>query len=171
MLLTFACSVIYSPALPAQETENVIINPGFEDDLVDWLTAHDFNMSHVVPEAARSGAFGLRVTDEMPKEGSGLQSLPVPVEGGNTYELSFWMRLVSGEGRVTVWLRLFDERTKSVSKSRIDLKVEPVSEWKRYSVKSKLPEEAVQAAVRITSANKDVLTVDIDDFELREVED
>ncbi|MFV0337239.1 MAG: carbohydrate binding domain-containing protein [Chthoniobacterales bacterium] len=145
------------------------MNPGFEDGLTDWMIVRDFNMSHSAKEAARLGNLGLRLTDEDPEKGSGLQSLPVAGEGGKTYELSFWMRLVSGAGRVTVQMRPFNEAMKATSKKQIKLNATPTSEWKRYSIKRKLPEEALQLAVRISSANKSVLTVDIDDVECREV--
>lgn len=146
-----------------------IPNAGFELDLTDWSQQSDRGMSRATEEAARSGALGLRVTDESETAGSGLFSLPVEVTPGAKYELSCWARGVGGSGGVGVYLRFLDENQKLAKKERNVAIPSESKEWKRYAVTDTAPERAVVAQVWIHSFAKDTPVVDLDDFELKPV--
>lgn len=144
-------------------------NAGFENDLTDWAQKADYGMSQALAEAARTGHSGLRITDARTDKGSGLESLPAEVEAGKKYEVSFWLKTVSGEGGVQVAIRFFDETGKSLQGKFPQVTAGPSSEWKQYSVKATVPERAVGLVVRIHSISAGVTTADLDDFEIKEV--
>lgn len=146
-----------------------IPNGGFEQDLTDWDSRGDRNMSQAVKDAARTGQLGVRVTDESDGQGSSLVSLPVEVLPGTPYELSCWGRGVSGAGGVGVYLRFLNEKGRGIGKDRAVTVPAEVKEWKPYAVKGVAPEGAVSAVVWIHSYAKDMPVVDLDDFVLRPV--
>jgi hypothetical protein len=153
----------------SQALAQQLSNPGFEQDLTDWSQTFDYGMSLALPEAARTGNAGLRITDDKPDKGSGLESLPVEVEAGKKYEVSFWLKTVSGEGGVQVALRFFDEAGKSLQKKFPSVTAGPSVEWKPYSVKAAAPERAVGVTIVIRSLPAGTTTADLDDFEFREI--
>jgi len=146
-----------------------IPNGGFEQDLTDWDTGGDRNMSLAVAEAAHSGKFGLRVTDESDRLGSSITSLPTEVVPGARYELGCWSRGVSGTGGVGIYFRFLNENGKALGKDKNITLPADSKEWKRYAVSATAPEGAVSAVVWIHSYAKDMPVVDLDDFELKTI--
>ena len=72
-----------------------------------WTLA-DGGMSVITEAAARTGIRGLRVTDTSDKKGSNCRSAPVPITAGKTYALSFWGRVLEGDGAVGVYIQFAD---------------------------------------------------------------
>jgi hypothetical protein len=147
----------------------VLVNGGFEEDLTDWDSRGDRDMSAAVADAARTGLAGLRVTDATENQGSSLISLPVEVVPGRSYEVSCWGRGVSGTGGVGVYLRFINDSGKAVGKERVVSVPAEIKEWKPYAVRGIAPENAVAGVVWIHSFAKDMPVVDLDDFEFREL--
>ncbi len=162
------CVAAFCFAFPAARAQTVV-NPGFEQELSDWLPRFDFGMSSALAGAARTGAFGLRVTDAHASKGSGLESLAIEAYPGKKYEVSFWARTVSGEGGVAVALRFFDEHGKNLLKKGPSVKFRSSPEWQKFSVTGTAPEFAVAFCIRIQSLAMEMVTADLDDFEVREV--
>lgn len=144
-------------------------NGGFEQDLTDWNTGGDRDMTVAVKDAARTGQLGVRVTDESDGQGSSVTSLPVEALPGTQYELSCWGRGVSGTGGVGVYLRFLNESGGRIGKDSTVTVPAEVKEWKSYSVKNTAPEGAVSAVVWIHSYARDTPVVDLDDFVLKAV--
>lgn len=159
-LFLLSCSLAHS---------QTIQNAGFENNLTDWTPKADYGMSSASPEAARTGTLGLRITDERPDKGSWLESLAVEVEGGKKYELSFWLKTVSGEGKIEFSTQFFDEAGKRLLKKSPSLAAAPSAEWKQYTHSVKAPEGAVGFIVVIHSTTSGVTTANVDDFEVIEV--
>ena len=147
-----------------------ILNGDFEQGLTDWSVRDDRGMSEARLEAARSGSLGLRITDEDTAKGSSAESLPAEALAGATYEVSFWARTISGSGEVQVAMRFFDEKRKSLQKKPRSITVKPAGEWEQFTIQSKAPEGSVAFVIWIHSLNADVVTMDLDDFTVREVE-
>lgn len=166
MMCCLGALCLLAPSVAAQ----AILNGDFEQGLTDWSLRDDRGMSGAVAEAARSGSVGLRVTDENPEKGSSAESLPVEALPGTTYEVSFWARTISGKGGVQVAVRFFDEKRKSLQKKPKSVTVKPSGEWEQFTIQSKAPERAVAFVIWIHSLNADVVTMDLDDFTVREVE-
>lgn len=146
-----------------------VANSGFEDELLDWEAKFDYGMSRAEPEAARTGSWGLRVTDEDPGKGSGLRSLPIEAVPGQTYEVSFWARRIAGEGNARVSLRFFNDSESLLQKKPPTVTVEDAADWRQFTVKGAAPEEAVGFFILIESVPLEMGTFDLDDFACREV--
>lgn len=144
-----------------------VANGGFEQDLTDWDTRGDRDMTLAIKEAARTGQFGVRVTDESDGQGSSVTSLPMEALPGTQYEVSCWGRGVSGSGGVGVYLRFLNEGGGRVGKDNAVTVPAEVKEWKSYSVKNTAPEGAVSAVIWIHSYAKDTPVVDLDDFSVK----
>ncbi len=164
-LLPAACFVL--AILAGRADAQTIANPGFEQDLTDWSTAYERDMSAASSEAAHSGKFGLRVTDSDPKRMSRLESLAIEATPGQKYQVTFWARTVSGDGGVAVSLRFFDEKTKSLSKKPPSISVQKSPEWKQYTVTGLAPAAAVAFSIVIHSIGTENVTADLDDFECK----
>ena len=147
-----------------------VANPGFEGELRDWEAKFDYDMSRAEAEAARTGNWGLRVTDEDPSQGSGLRSLAIEAIPGRTYEVSFWARQVAGEGALRVSLRFFDGSETQLQKKAPTVTVQEAAQWQPFVVKGKAPEEAVGFFVLIESVPLETGTFDLDDFAAREID-
>ncbi|MCE2862864.1 MAG: hypothetical protein RIR76_1858 [Verrucomicrobiota bacterium] len=159
-------------AAAAAETLLALTNAGFEEGLAGWNATGDNAMSAAVPEAARSGKLGLRVTDGSQTLGSSVASKRFPAVPGRTYEVRFQARAVKGEG-IAVYLRFFDAKgaflTRPELKNQINVPVRRGdTEWKAFSKEGVAPAGSVQVEVWIHSFTKNVVTADFDDLVLVE---
>lgn len=137
-----------------------IRNAGFEDGFAHWNRAGDGGMSLVMQEAARTGAFGLRVSDESETSGSSLVSERFPVKGGLMYQLRFYSRMISGKG-IAVYLRFYKDGEKIDQHAR---EVGEAEEWRPRTLEVVAPEGSDEADIWIHSYNKALVKADFDDF-------
>ena len=158
-------------------TELKIPNAGFEEQLNQWENQEDNGMSKVSAGAAHGGKVGLHVTDDSEERGSALYSQKISVNPGATYEVQFWGRVLSGSG-IGVYLRFLGADGKSVSSSDEDKAAErtPVvnldknqGSWKLMSGQKTAPAGATSVVIFIHSYAKFMVTADVDDFVLSEV--
>jgi hypothetical protein len=168
-------AVILAAVVPfASAAESVIplANAGFEEGLAGWNAAGDNAMSAVVPEAAKSGKLGLRVTDTSDTLGSSVASKRFPAVAGRAYEVRFQARAVKGEG-IAVYLRFYNAKgeflTRPELKNQINVPVRRGdTEWKAFSKEGVAPAGSVHVEVWIHSFTKNVVTADFDDLVLVE---
>lgn len=146
-----------------------VANAGFEDELLDWEAKFDYDMSRADPEAARSGSWGLRVTDGDPRQGSGLRSLPIEASPGQAFEVLFWARRIAGEGQARVSLRFFNGNESLLQKKPPTVTVGEAADWRLFTVKGVAPADAVGFFILIESVPLETGTFDFDDFVCREV--
>ena len=146
-----------------------VANAGFEDELLDWEAKFDYDMSRADPEAARTGSWGLRVTDEDPSQGSGLRSLPIEATPGQAFEVSFWARRIAGEGKARVSLRFFNGSESLLQKKPPTVTIPDAADWRLFTVKGVAPADAVGFFILIESVPLEKGTFDFDDFACREV--
>ncbi len=169
-LLRFA--LLLPLAASAAESVMPLANAGFEDGLSGWNAAGDNAMSAAVPEAARSGKLGLRVTDASGTLGSSVASKRFPAAAGRTYEVRFQGRAVKGEG-IAVYLRFYDAKgdhlTRPELKNQVNVPIRRTdTAWKAFTKEGVAPAGSVQVEVWIHSFTKNVVTVDFDDLVLVE---
>jgi len=164
-LLTFA-----APAAPF-----ALLNPGFEEGATNWFPS-DKGMSRIVPEAAHSGKFGLRVVDTSDNAGSSCRSAPLPVTAGKTYALHFWARALEGDGAVGVYLQYFDAKGRNLTTS--DLNEEHIlpipgstNTWQTLALYGAAPEGSAALAVWVHAFTGAKGTADLDDFTAEELSD
>lgn len=146
---------------------------GFENGLQDWiLGADDGGMSQAVTSAARTGNLGLRVTDISTQTGSSLFSPAFPILEERAYELEFWARSVGGSG-MGVYLRYLDANGNFLPNQPFagaHLTVPSgQTEWRRLTLCHMPPSTATDVVIWLHSYNGSKVTVDLDDFVLREV--
>ena len=154
--------------------DNLLVNGGFEAKLEGW-TANDGGMSVCIPEAARSGKWGLRVRDNSPALGSSCRSARFTVIPGTWYRIDYYARsrMVPDPG-IAIYAKYQDEQGVDVDRKRIAemLDVVPVSrknEWTACASCWKAPEEARFLTVWIHSFSATVADIDLDDFTVRAV--
>lgn len=162
-----------APAAPAAEKILPLSNAGFEDKLATWNNANDHGMSAALPEAARSGKLGLRVTDASDTLGSSLATKRFPATPGKSYEVRFQARIVKGEG-IAVYVRFYNAKGEFLNrpelKNQINVAVRRTdTEWKEFAKHGVAPAGAVQVEVWVHSFTKNVVTADFDDFVLVEL--
>lgn len=169
----FACAIFFAPIcfvfFSSFAAAQTLVNPGFEQDLNDWAPVSDGGMSAAHHEAAHTGGFGLRVTDGNEKKGSGLESLATEATPGKKYEVSFWAKVVSGQGGIVVSLRFLDEKMRGLMKKSPSVTARPGAGWQKFTLAGTAPENTVALCVRIHSMPVETVTVDLDDFAIREL--
>lgn len=155
------------PALP-------LVNPGFEEGTAGWTAAPSdtaAKLSTIVPEAARSGKAGLRVTQADGGPGSWLQSGRTPVEAGKSYRLEFWARSIKLSG-VGVWVQFFDDERHEVKGATpnlaVQIKQEP-SDWAAYELNLAVPAGATSMTLAVHCYSKRPTLADFDDFSITPV--
>lgn len=165
-------ALLATTAAFAAEKTLPVPNPGFEEKLAGWNAANDNAMSAAIPEAARSGKLGLRVTDASDTLGSSLAAKRFPATPGRTYEVRFQGRIVKGEG-IAVYLRFYDAKGAFLNRPELKNQINvPVrrgdTEWKAFTKQGVAPAGAVEVEVWVHSFTKNVVTADFDDFVLLE---
>lgn len=146
-------------------------NAGFEEGFSSWSAdANDraAGISQAVPDAARTGKLGLRVTQKETDNGSWLQSARIPVEGGKTYRLEFWARIVE-TGGIGVWTQFYDESRQPVKSPGGDptKQISPaVAGWGKQELQFTAPAGAAYFTLAVHGYNKRAVKADFDDFAL-----
>ncbi|AHF89498.1 endopolygalacturonase [Opitutaceae bacterium TAV5] len=143
-------------------------NPGFESGLDGWIVNEGAApMSAAIPEAARTGKLGLRVTDNSDTAGSSVAAPRFPVEPGRAYRLTVHARLISGDG-VGVYLRFFDAKGKHLNPwpKASDSAAIQSRTWRAVTVTAAPPAGAVSLDAWIHTYAGSKVTVDFDDLSI-----
>lgn len=145
-----------------------LTNPGFEDGLLGWTREESpLIMSKVVDTAAHSGLMGLRIQDSSARVGSSLASARGFVRSGETVVVSFYGRLIEGDG-IAVYLRFFDASGKYLNPAPVHHDLIEISslKWTLLAVEAVAPVGATKFDVWIHSYNGKIVTAEVDDFEV-----
>ena len=146
-----------------------LANPG-EEEYASW--DGEKTMSLILPEAARTGNFGLRVVDNSTTTGSELRQTGLAVKPESTYALQFWARSEKAH-TVGVYLIFLDEQGKHLNRvslrNEICLALPKQPEWYQFTLVAKAPAAAQAVTVRIHSFNAATGVADLDDFTLLEL--
>jgi hypothetical protein len=170
----FCLTVLTAGALRAASLE--IQNAGFEaGGWLVWSAANsDPHAIAVIPEAARTGRLGLRVTGT---EGviCGRVSPRLPAAPGTCYALSFWGRSQKGSP-VAVYTQYFDGGGRELTGvDKIGEFYESVSDrakdWHMYTLYSQAPANTATLGIWIYSGRAAKGSADLDDFSLVELSD
>ncbi|MFA6928948.1 MAG: heparinase II/III family protein [Lentisphaeria bacterium] len=155
--------------LPAA-TPILLPDQGFEQEYTFWTG--EKKMSQIIPEAASTGRFGLRVTDASTTTGSNLQLTGLVIKPQQTYALNFWARTKT-PAAVGVYLVFHDDQNLPLNlparRNEIHLIVPQEPEWREFRLVAQAPATAHTATIRIHSFNAATGTVDLDDFSLHEL--
>jgi hypothetical protein len=143
-------------------------NPGFESGLDGWIVQENPSpMSAALPEAARTGKLGLRVTDNSETAGSSVATHRIPVEPGRAYRLTIHARLLSGDG-VGVYLRFHDAKGKHLNPwpKASDSAAIQSRAWRAVTVTAAPPSDAVSLDAWIHTYDGSKVTADFDDLSI-----
>ncbi|MBN8215641.1 MAG: hypothetical protein J0L75_03325 [Spirochaetes bacterium] len=144
-------------------------NGDFEKDMEGWDVEGDGDMSKAVPEAARAGRLGLRITDDNPKGGSSIASPKFPVTPGKEYRVRCYSRMVGGGGGIGLYVQFFEENGKPIEQNPPDMMGLPSGkDWKKVDYGTYAPEKAATWRIWIHSYNSAKVTQDVDDLVLYE---
>jgi len=179
MHVTFARALFLAAAFSAAVLSNAVAveaipNAGFEDTEKQGWTIADAGLSVITPEAARTGTRGLRVTDTSDRQGSSCRSAPVPVTAGKTYALSFWGRVLEGDGAVGVYMQFADAKGHVLtSPSRHGEIIQTIQGdkgvWQAFTLYGQAPPNATAMWVWVHSFTGSLGAADADDFTLAEL--
>jgi|GEM_PF-764289 len=147
-----------------------LANTGFETgDLSGWSTAGDNNMTAINANAARTGSYGIRVTDPITTAGSNLQTPDFPVGEGYNYQVDFASRLISGSG-IGVYLIYVDTNGAEVGRYILTVPTNTTA-WTNFSFQMRAPTGAVAAHLLIHSYIANIVTADFDNFSFKAIWD
>lgn len=158
--------VLMGVSRAAAAADNPLPNAGFEGGEAEW----EFKdaISHVVPEAARTGKQGIRIgSADGTKQGAQVFSSAFAVTPGQEVTASFWARADKGCGGVYLVFR--DADNKWLKNSNISGGVAMVGvkgtgeQWAEYQVNSTAPDRAATVSVWLHTFGSTPGTIDIDD--------
>jgi hypothetical protein len=146
-------------------------NFDFEKGLEGWDTEGDGEMSKAVPEAAKNGKLGLRITDDNPKSGSSLASPKFPVIPGKEYRVRCQARMSGGGGGIGLYLQFFDAEGKQIEQNPPEMAGLPsVTTWKQVDYGAYAPVNAASWRIWFHSYNAAKVTEDVDDVVMYEAD-
>ncbi|MPV36472.1 outer membrane protein assembly factor BamB family protein [Georgenia subflava] len=158
------------PAPAAAQTGTVqagtVPNHSFEELSADgtpvgWgpLWASSVEYYSVTQERASDGATSIHMLDTSTSGGGGLVSDPVPVEAGQSYQLSFDQFMVSGAINPTIY---FDAADGSVVAQPYQTTRTAAGRWERAAMVVEAPEGAVAARLTLYTASGGLLESYVD---------
>lgn len=159
----------------ARAGTELVFPAGDLEDPAGWtIGKQDGGMTTIVPEAARQGKMGLRVVDASDKDGSDCRSAAIPVKGGETVELRFWGRNLSGSG-IGVYLHFHDATGRTLNDQRPNQIISSLPpeqrEWGEFRLVGTAPTAAATASVWIHSYSASKVSAEYDDFRLFRLSD
>ncbi|MBR0460356.1 MAG: heparinase II/III family protein [Victivallales bacterium] len=122
-------------------------------------------------EAAHTGKYGMRVTDESVQDSFSCASPSLPAKPGHFYVIQFWGRNFGKENVAAIYSRFFDAKGERIpySKTKKENTLHVSSkDWKQYTLLAKAPEGTVSMDVWIHSFVSKTGQADFDDFTVTE---
>lgn len=155
-----------SIAVPERaSTQSTPQDVGLKDGGFETQESWKLSQSMVVPEAAHTGALGLRIVDNDPKYGSRASSNRITVVPGEAYRLSFWFKSPK-DGTGAVQLLFSGAKGQPLWELSPNLRVRVSADWAPATMLLKVPEGATSATVVVSSFGGSITTFDVDDVSL-----
>ena len=166
-LIPFAAALAAAAVLAHKDA---LPNPGFESGMEGWtLSKGSPEQAVIVPEAAREGKAGLRVSDPSETEYVRVEGPRLPAQPGKTYRLEFWTNQLSGHGaNVHFWF--LDSAGEKIEPRMIAGSKEGATGWERFEIVAKAPANAAEVAADIQTNRVGVGVFYFDAFSLNRVE-
>lgn len=173
-LLSALLSLSAALTAPAEAQGLELKNPGFEQGDTGWRQpALQTRGVAFLPEAARSGKLGVRITDTDPETDVTLTADPVPAEPGKTYRVSFDGRVLNNGRGLNVFVRFLDQNKKHIvlpgGHRYHFMLTEEHKDWGRHSFDAVAPEGAAFAEVYIRTNKRAVIEADVDDIAIEQL--
>ena len=112
LMLMLGMMAIMGRPTQVMAADNVLPNPGFEEGIKDWSIGEGDSL--VTEEAARTGKYGLRVTNNgMKAKGSNASSARFEVTPGLEFSMTFWAR--ADDTSAGIYFMYLNEKGRMVS--------------------------------------------------------
>lgn len=152
----------------AAETALQFPNAGFEEKAPAWKLNQ---LCRIIPEAAHTGKFGLRIEDDLDTDGASVFAPRIDVAGGTDIVVRFWARSIANGQKTGIYLRFVDAKGKSLNGQKlgndnITYVASGATAWREHIAIAKAPANATQLALWIHSVNNAFSKADIDDFSI-----
>ncbi|MBQ9445508.1 MAG: hypothetical protein IJU61_02865, partial [Victivallales bacterium] len=152
----------------AAETALQFPNAGFEEKAPAWKLNQ---LCRIIPEAAHTGKFGLRIEDDLDTDGASVFAPRIDVAGGTDIVVRFWARSIANGQKTGIYLRFVDAKGKSLNGQKlgndnITYVASGATAWREHIAVAKAPANATQLALWIHSVNNAFSKADIDDFSI-----
>ena len=150
------------------ETALQFPNAGFEEKAPAWKLNQ---LCRIIPEAAHTGKFGLRIEDDLDTDGASVFAPRIDVAGGTDIVVRFWARSIANGQKTGIYLRFVDAKGKSLNGQKlgndnITYIASGATAWREHIAVAKAPANATQLALWIHSVNNAFSKADIDDFSI-----
>ena len=167
-IILFA-NMFQSVIIADESSAELIFSTGYENEKPVW-EIKDSVMSAITKQAAKTGSFGLRITDADATKGSDFFLLPITINPGQTYRVSCWSRNISGSG-ISVYV-LFDDllgKRKKIDPEKETIRLDNNQEWKRYALVVTANKDVNKMVIWIHSYNQHMVVQDFDDILVEKV--
>ncbi|KKK39897.1 hypothetical protein WQ57_01060 [Mesobacillus campisalis] len=164
------------PEPPAEDIHHEVINPGFEEQVVDgkipgWTSEFAGPGIKVSSDRTRTGVQSLHLHDTSDKEGVSVLSDKIAVVPGASYLLTVFSNVVSQTHSVVTEIRYFDKDNKKITDHRELNSNLPKNDWIDLKVFSVVPENAAYARLAFYSGGISFTEVYFDDVSFKKVTD
>ena len=150
-------TVATEPTEATQPVGNPVLNAGFEDGTENWTA---YLPTEVVTGDAHSGNASMQLTDDTKSTG-GYITQYVSVEPGKTYELSVWVKVLSGKDG---YFGIYDIGDAAVAGG-----LGSSSAWTKCTVSVTIPAGFTSAKIEIGSSKSGIITCLVDDVTFTEM--
>ena len=126
------------------ETALQFPNAGFEEKAPAWKLNQ---LCRIIPEAAHTGKFGLRIEDDLDTDGASASAPRINVVGGTDIVVRFWARSIANGHKTGIYLRFVDANGKSLNGQKlgndnITYVASGATAWREHIAIAKAPDNA-----------------------------
>lgn len=150
-------------------TETVVLNPGFEEPLVDGLIPR-WTQTFGTPDAVslddaivHSGQYSARIVDTSDTVAQGIESTRFPVVGGENYRAV--SHVYRAEGSPLMYLRFYDSSGTLLSSTASNITT-PIGAWGVAIHDERSPQDATHASILLYSAGQTISDTYFDDVSI-----
>ncbi|MGC9316808.1 MAG: right-handed parallel beta-helix repeat-containing protein [Armatimonadota bacterium] len=150
----------------AEEIDQPLANPGFEDGLEGWEVLGDPPMGSLSQEQAHSGTHSLKIVDEIDGKGSNVRATPLEIEGPGIFEIRGQYFPVSGGG-LGIYCGFLDAAGNNlVPEPHVAGMSGSEKRWRPFSYRVYAPDDAVALELYFHSYNAAKVTGYFDDLRI-----
>ncbi|HAI13297.1 MAG TPA: polysaccharide deacetylase [Phycisphaerales bacterium] len=167
LMLMLGMMAIMGRPTQVMAADNVLPNPGFEEGIKDWSIGEGDSL--VTEEAARTGKYGLRVTNNgMKAKGSNASSARFEVTPGLEFSMTFWAR--ADDTSAGIYFMYLNEKGRMVSDPDVRGGLPMIriksndKQWHEYTLKATAPKVASKVMIWVHTFSSATCVIDLDDF-------
>lgn len=162
---------VYS-APPVHAENTVLVTSDFEDGTTQgWTGRSSAETLTAAAAAARSGAYGLMVSDRSSGWHGATLDVTAQMSFGKTYVFSGWIKLPAGSSDSRVYMTMQRSSGDDVAYEQIAYATASSNGWAEFNAEYKFREPADQLSVYFEIPDQPTLSFYLDDFSLEQLPD